>query len=221
MSQFPNDPTRPVRLEKAEAWRARGENPYPYSFDRSHTADALQTKYADLADDTLTEDNVTIAGRIVAMRNSGMFIVLDDGSNRIQVFSHKSVLSEAELEKLKLLDIGDWLGVKGVVRRTKRGELTVNTEALTILCKALRALPEKYHGLSDIETRYRQRYLDLITNEGSRTTLRQRSMAMQNIRHFLSEKGFLEVETPMLHTIAGGAVAKPFITRISPFQQFC
>ena len=131
---------------------------------------------------------------------------------RSRVFSHKDYLDEAGLATLKLLDIGDLIGVEGKVRRTPRGELTVNAAAITVLAKALRPLPEKFHGLSDIELRYRQRYVDLIMNPQSRETLRRRSRVVSEMRAYLLERGYLEVETPMLHTIQGGASAKPFIT---------
>ena len=155
---------------------------------------------------------MSVAGRIRAMRNSGMFIDLHDASGKIQIFSHKDYLRADDLPLLKLLDIGDLIGVEGLVRRTPRGELTVNAEHMTMLAKALRPLPEKYHGLADIELRYRQRYLDLIMNPQSRETLRRRSRIVAAMRGWLIERGYLEVETPMLHTIPGGAAAKPFVT---------
>jgi lysyl-tRNA synthetase class 2 len=146
------------------------------------------------------------------MRNSGMFIDLHDASGKIQVFSHKDVLSPEALALLRLFDIGDLIGVEGRVRRTPRGELTVNASGLTMLAKALRPLPEKYHGLADIELRYRQRYLDLIMNPQSRETLRRRSRIIAAMRGWLLDRDYLEVETPMLHAIPGGAAAKPFVT---------
>ena len=210
---LPSDnPLRAPRLEKLAAMREAGIEPYPYSFKTDSTAAALHHGYADLADDTVTEDTVRIAGRIRAMRNNGMFIDLHDATGKIQVFSHKDFLSEPELAKLKLLDIGDMLGIEGQVRRTRRGELSVNARAITVLAKALLPLPEKYHGLTDVEARYRQRYLDLIMNESSREVLRTRSRVVSEIRAFMTGRGFLEVETPMLHPILGGASAKPFVT---------
>src|SRR5437764_11145758 len=146
------------------------------------------------------------------MRNSGMFIDLHDATGKIQIFSHEDFLSAEDLALLRLLDIGDLIGVEGRIRRTPRGELTVNGTALTVLAKALRPLPEKYHGLADVELRYRQRYLDLIMNPQSRDTLRRRSRIVAALRSHLSERGYVEVETPMLHTIPGGASAKPFVT---------
>src|SRR5207248_10955284 len=147
-----------------------------------------------------------------AMRNSGMFIDLHDASGKIQIFCHKDYLPAGQLALLRLLDIGDLIGVEGLIRRTPRGELTVNATALTVLAKSLRPLPETYHGLADIELRYRQRYLDLIMNPQSRETLRRRSRIVAAMRSFLLARDYLEVETPMLHTIPGGAAAKPFIT---------
>src|SRR6266481_6401667 len=141
-----------------------------------------------------------------------MFIDLHDASGKIQIFSHKDFLAPDALALLRLFDIGDLIGVEGKVRRTPRGELTVNAAAVTLLAKSLRPLPEKYHGLADIELRYRQRYLDLIMNPQSRETLRRRSRVVAEMRAFLLARGYLEVETQMLHTIAGGATAKPFVT---------
>jgi lysyl-tRNA synthetase class 2 len=207
-----DDSLRSVRLAKLDALRELGVEPYPTSFARSDKAAALDARYAGLAPGSETEDFVRIAGRIRAIRNSGMFIDLHDPSGKMQVFSHRDYLPEAGLATLKLLDIGDLIGVEGRVRRTPRGELTVNATAITVLAKALRPLPEKYHGLADIELRYRQRYVDLIMNPQSRETLRRRSFIIGEIRTCLLERGYLEVETPMLHTIQGGATAKPFVT---------
>src|SRR5277367_2468829 len=158
------DPLRAVRLAKLEALRELGVDPYPVAFARSDEAAALETRYAELPAGTDTGDTVRVAGRIRALRNSGMFIDLHDASGKIQIFGHKDFLSVEGMATLKLLDIGDLIGVEGQVRRTPRGELTVNATALTVLAKALRPLPEKFHGLADIELRYRQRYVDLIMN---------------------------------------------------------
>jgi lysyl-tRNA synthetase, class II len=206
------DPFRRVRLEKLAALQSLGIDPYPVSFARTAEAAALETRHAALPAGSETEERVRVAGRIRAIRNSGMFIDLHDASGKIQIFSHKDFLSPDQLALLRLLDIGDLIGVEGLVRRTPRGELTINAAAITVLAKALRPLPEKYHGLADIELRYRQRYLDLIMNPQSRETLRRRSRIVAAMRGFLLSRGYLEVETPMLHTIPGGAAAKPFIT---------
>lgn len=203
---------REVRIEKLQAWRDKGVNPYPYHFEKTHSHQALQEKYKDLPTGTETEDVVSVAGRVMAVRNSGMFIDLQDPSEKIQVFCHKENLSEEQLELLKLVDIGDLIGVTGTIRRTPRGELSVKTTRYELLAKSLLPLPEKYHGLTDVEIRYRQRYLDLIMNTESRDTLRNRCLIVTEIRRVLLDKGFLEVETPMLQTIAGGAAARPFVT---------
>jgi len=206
------DPLRAVRIGKRDSLKALGVDPYPYSFARTDEALDLEKRYADLAASIETEDLVRVAGRIRALRNSGMFIDLHDASGKIQVFCHRDLLGPEELAVVRLLDIGDLIGVAGLIRRTPRGELTVNARSITVLAKALRSLPEKYHGLADIELRYRQRYLDLIMNPQSRDTLRRRSRVVAAMRRYLSERGYVEVETPMLHTIQGGASAKPFVT---------
>jgi lysyl-tRNA synthetase class 2 len=206
------DPLRSVRIDKRESLQALGVDPYPYSFERTHEASQLERRYAGLAAGAETEDRVRVAGRIRAMRNSGMFIDLYDASGKIQIFCHKDLLGRETLGIVRLLDIGDLIGVDGLVRRTPRGELTINASGVTVLAKALRPLPEKYHGLADVELRYRQRYLDLIMNPQSRDTLLQRSRVVAAMRGHLAERGYVEVETPMLHTIPGGASAKPFVT---------
>ena len=212
MSADDDDPLRRVRLDKLETLRGMGIDPYPVSFSRTDQAAALDERYAALAVGAETNDQVRVAGRIRAMRNNGMFIDLHDTSGKIQIFSHKDFLVPDALALLRLFDIGDLIGVEGRVRRTARGELTVNAMALTLLAKTLRPLPEKYHGLADIELRYRQRYLDLIMNPQSRETLRRRSGIIAEMRAYLLAHDYLEVETPMLHAIPGGAAARPFVT---------
>jgi len=203
---------RAARLEKLVALRRLGIEPYPYAFPVTATAAALDDKYRELAAGAMTEDAVAVAGRVRAMRNNGLFIDLHDASGKIQIFSHADSLAPGQLQIMRLLDIGDIIGVDGKVRRTPRGQLTINATRLTLLTKSLLPLPEKYHGLADIETRYRQRYLDLIMSEQSRDTLQKRSRIIAAIRRLLTARGFLEVETPMLQAIPGGAAAKPFIT---------
>src|SRR5215469_2039676 len=212
MSDDAEDPLRAVRLGKLESLRARGIDPYPYRFARTDEAAELERHYAELAAGAETDKRVRVAGRIRAIRNSGMFIDLHDASGKIQIFCHRDYLEPRGLAVMRLLDIGDLIGVEGLVRRTPRGELTVNASTLSVLAKTLRPLPEKYHGLADVELRYRQRYLDLIMNPESRKTLRCRSRIVTALRNHLIRRGFLEVETPMLHTIPGGASAKPFVT---------
>ena len=208
----PEDPLRAVRINKLESLKAQGIDPYPYGFERTHEAAELERLYSGLAAGAETGERVCVAGRIRAVRNNGMFIDLHDATGKVQIFCHRDNLSLEALAIVRLLDIGDLIGVEGLVRRTSRGELTVNATAIAVLAKTLRPLPEKYHGLADVELRYRQRYLDLIMNEESRETLRRRSRIVAAMRDHLVERGYLEVETPMLHTIPGGASAKPFIT---------
>ena len=212
MTDDTEDPLRAVRVGKREGLRAQGIDPYPYSFARTREASELERCYAGLAAGVETGKRVRVAGRIRAMRNSGMFIDLHDATGKIQIFCHRDHLSPDGLAIVRLLDIGDLIGVEGLVRRTPRGELTINAEALTVLAKSLRPLPEKYHGLADVELRYRQRYLDLIMSSESRKTLRWRSRIIAEMRSQLLGRGYLEVETPMLHAIPGGASAKPFVT---------
>ena len=201
-----------AKLKKLAALEATGTQPFPHKFHRTHKQGELQERYADLAPGTETEDKVSIAGRIMAMRNNGMFIDLHDPSGKIQVFCHKDSTPEDQMVKLDHYDLGDIIGVTGTIRRTPRGELSVRALELTMLTKSFLPLPEKYHGLSDVESRYRQRYLDLIMNEQSRNVLRARTKIIKSIREFMNNMGALEVETPILHGLLGGASAKPFIT---------
>lgn len=206
------DQIRQIRIQKLADLADKNVNPYPYVFNKTADAQELQEKYKDIEPGVETEDVYSVAGRVMAVRNSGMFIDLMDASGKIQIFSHKQNLNEAQLQILKLIDIGDIVGFTGTIRRTPRGELSIKATELTMLSKSLLPLPEKFHGLTDVETRYRQRYVDLIVNEDVRDTLRKRSLIIQKIREFLTKRGFLEVETPMLHPQAGGANARPFIT---------
>lgn len=204
---------RQQRIDKLSTWpEEHGKNPFPYKYEKSHTNAELQDKYKDLPDKTETEDIVHVAGRIMAIRNTGMFLDVMDATGKIQVFCHKESLPEPFLSQLKLLDIGDIVGATGNIRRTPRGELSVRATSFELLTKSLLPLPEKHHGLTDKETRYRQRYLDLIVNEDTRHTLRQRSQMIAAIRNYLIDRDFLEVETPILQLMAGGAAAKPFLT---------
>ena len=203
---------RQARIQKLADLADKGINPYPYSYDKNASAKMLQDKYKDLPAGEETEDKYSVAGRIMAMRNSGMFIDLMDDSGKIQIFCHKENMDEEAIKTLKLLDVGDIAGFSGTIRRTPRGELSIKVTEYKLLTKSIKTLPEKFHGLTDVETRYRQRYLDLIMNESTKDTLRKRSMIIQKIRQYLTNLGFLEVETPMLQTQAGGAAARPFIT---------
>ena len=203
---------RDSRLAKLHTLEDRGYNPYPYRFKPDSFAADLQEKYKDLEAGVDTEDRVTVAGRAMAVRNSGMFIDLKDVSGKIQAFCHKNHLSEDDLAVLKCLDVGDIVGISGYVRRTPRGELSIAAEKFDIISKSLQPLPEKFHGLTDIDARYRQRYVDFIMNDDSREIFRKRCRITSAVRRYFEDNGFLEVETPMLHPIMGGASAKPFIT---------
>lgn len=201
-----------AKIENLKQLQLRGVNPFAYRFDVTAYAADLQKKYEGLADGETTEDVVSVAGRIMSNRNSGMFIDLKDTTGKIQIFSHKEHVPAEVLEQMAYYDIGDIIGVTGKVRRTPRGELTINTQKVEMLTKSVRPLPEKYHGIHDVEIKYRKRYLDLIMNDESRETFRQRSKIIAFIRNILTDENFMEVETPMLHSIAGGASAKPFLT---------
>lgn len=201
-----------IRYNKLCAFEGQSINSYPARAKRTHKTSDLITKYQDLESGVKTEDQVSVAGRIMSMRNSGMFIDLHDDSGKVQIYTDVKNISESTKNILDKLDIGDFISVTGVIRRTPRGELTVNSMNFTILAKSLLPLPDKYHGLNDVETKYRQRYIDLIANPESRHKLLSRSKIITEMRKILTEQGFLEVETPMLHPIAGGAIAKPFVT---------
>lgn len=203
---------REAKAHKLSLLKAAGYDPYPHKFDRTHKAGDLQDKYKDLESGVETEDRVAVAGRIMAMRNNGMFLDLNDPTGKIQVFCHKDSMSEEQLKKLDFMDIGDIIGAVGTIRRTPRGELSVRAHDVDMLTKSLLVLPEKHHGLTDVEQRYRQRYLDLIMNDDSRQKLLMRSKIISTIRRFMEEQGAIEVETPMMHPILGGASAKPFVT---------
>ena len=214
---------RATRLAKRAALFEAGQNPYPeHSEIEDYVAD-IEAKYADLADGEDTEDVVKIGGRVVAKRGQGkiMFIVVRDATAEIQLFCRINDMDEAAWNTLKALDLGDILGVTGVVVRTQRGQLSVAPKSATLLSKAVRPLPEKFHGLSDKETRYRQRYVDLIANDDVRETFRKRSQILSTFRRFMESDGYMEVETPILQTIQGGATDKPFITHFNALDQEC
>ena len=195
---------------------ALGVDPYPHRFERTDTVTQLVAAHADKTGEQLEAARVetTTAGRVLAIRSFGKanFLVISDGSARIQVYVRKDSLSEREFAVFKLLDFGDFVGVRGHLFRTKTNELTIWATAFEFLAKCFIPLPEKWHGLQDIETRYRQRYLDLIVNPESRRVFEIRSRVLASIRQFLNARGYLEVETPMMQPIAGGALARPFVT---------
>ncbi len=214
---------RALRLKRREEFMAEGTNPYPeHSEVRDYAAD-IEAKYADLADGEDTEDVVKIGGRIVAKRGQGkiMFVVVRDATADIQLFCRINDMTEADWELLGRLDVGDIINVEGVVVRTRRGQLSIAPRQIALLSKSVRPLPEKFHGLSDKETRYRQRYVDLIVNEDVRETFRKRSAIIAAFRRYMEEDGYMEVETPILQTIQGGATAKPFITHFNALNQEC
>lgn len=214
---------RATRLAKRAALFEAGQNPYPEHSELEDYVADIEAKYAGLADGEDTEDVVKIAGRVVAKRGQGkiMFIVVRDATAEIQLFCRINDMDEAAWNTLKSLDLGDILGVTGVVVRTQRGQLSVAPKSATLLAKAVRPLPEKFHGLSDKETRYRQRYVDLIANDDVRETFRKRSQILSTFRRFMESDGYMEVETPILQTIQGGATAKPFITHFNALDQEC
>ena len=214
---------RATRLAKRAALFEAGQNPYPEHSELEDYVADIETKYAELADGEDTEDVVKIGGRVVAKRGQGkiMFIVVRDATAEIQLFCRINDMDEAAWNTLKALDLGDILGVTGVVVRTQRGQLSVAPKSATLLSKAVRPLPEKFHGLSDKETRYRQRYVDLIANDDVRETFRKRSQILSTFRRFMESDGYMEVETPILQTIQGGATAKPFITHFNALDQEC
>lgn len=210
---------RATRIEKAATLQQRGMNPYAYRWERTHTAAMLQKKYANLTAGDAVGDRVSVAGRIMARRVFGKlaFFTLQDESGTIQLYLDKQTISaamgETAFSDLKqLTDVGDILGAVGTLKRTEKGELSVVVEDYSLLTKALLPLPDKWHGLTDVEKRYRQRYVDLIVNPHVRDTFRKRALITAAIRQYLNEQGFIEIETPVLQAEAGGAEARPFIT---------
>jgi lysyl-tRNA synthetase class 2 len=203
------------RREKLKTLAAKGINPYPYHFDRTHTVAALARDFACVLPEHGSEQTIRTAGRVVTVRDMGKscFAHIADGPDRIQIYVKKDIVGEAVYQLFqKDTDIGDFVGVEGHMFRTRTNELSVRVTGFTLLAKSLRPLPEKWHGLKDVETRYRQRELDLITNADVQSLFRRRSALIQSIRQTLYGEGFLEVETPLLQAQAGGAAARPFET---------
>lgn len=212
------------RMEKAERIRARGGEPFAYRFGRSATIGDARHAYESQERDAADPDKLAVparlAGRVTALRRHGksIFADLQDESGRIQIYFSKKSVGDAAYEALDDVDLGDFLGVAGPVKRTRTRELTVFAESVEMLTKALRPLPEKYHGLTDVETRYRRRYLDLVANPEVRDVFRKRVLLINTLRAWLNDREFLEVETPMLHPIPGGATARPFITHHNTYD---
>ncbi|ONI44040.1 lysine--tRNA ligase [Candidatus Epulonipiscioides gigas] len=199
-----------VRLEKLQNLQDIGKDPFKM------TSFAITNKSIDITNkfDELEGTEVSVAGRIMAKRDMGKasFIHIQDEVGRVQSYIKKDELGEEEYSLFKKLDIGDIVGVNGIVFKTQKGEISIRAKEIVLLSKSLKVLPEKFHGLKDTETRYRQRYVDLIVNPEVKETFVKRSLIIREMRRFLDDEGFLEVETPILHTIAGGAAAKPFVT---------
>jgi lysyl-tRNA synthetase, class II len=217
-----SDEIRAARLEKVAQLRQLGFDPYAYQWESTHHAADLQEKYADLPSGEEVEVEVAIAGRILARRVFGKlaFFTLQDETGAIQLYLDKTRIQESMAERdpdafdhvKQLTDVGDILGVRGTIKRTEKGELSVYVKQYAILTKSLLPLPDKWHGLTDVAKRYRQRYVDLIVNPEVRATFRRRALITAAIRRYLDQHGFIEIETPVLQAEAGGAEARPFIT---------
>jgi lysyl-tRNA synthetase class 2 len=209
------------RRQKLDRIRRRGIEPYPYGYHRSHTTEQALALLETQEKKSRAKATTSLAGRIMAHRPMGKISFLDlrDGSGKIQLCFYKDRLSEESLKLFQDLDIGDIIGVSGKLFRTKSGEPTLEVESLTLLAKSLQPLPEKWHGLVDVDKRYRQRYLDLIANAETKETFRVRSQVIAAIRQFLNQRGFIEVETPVLQPSAGGALANPFTTHHQALDQ--
>ncbi|WP_010279289.1 lysine--tRNA ligase [Paenibacillus senegalensis] len=205
-----------IRRDKLDELRQLGVDPFGQKYERTHTARDIINKYDQSTKEELADLNaeVSVAGRIMQKRGMGKasFAHIQDLTGKIQIYVRQDSIDEVEYKAFDILDIGDLVGVKGVVFKTKTGETSIKVQSLQVLTKSLYPLPDKFHGLKDVETRYRERYVDLIVNEEVKDTFITRSKIIQSMRRYLDSKGYLEVETPTLHTIAGGAAAKPFIT---------
>ena len=223
-SEHPDDPDQSTgsglaaeklrRLARVTELRNRGEQPYPYRFDRSHTLGEVRAEWGSLDDGIETEHAVTVAGRIMLKRDSGklIFATIRDREAEIQLFVSKAMIGDGGFDDVRHLDLGDWVGVHGTVMTTRKGELSIKADRVELLSKAMRPLPDKWHGLTDTDTRFRQRYADLIVNEEARRNFEIRHEIISSFRRTLHAEGFIEVETPVLHAEAGGAHARPFVT---------
>jgi lysyl-tRNA synthetase, class II len=210
-----NDQLR-VRREKMNSLREKGMDPFGKRFERTHLTDQLISEYGEMEKEEIEAKNVSvkIAGRIMTKRGKGKagFAHIQDLAGQIQIYIRQDAVGEEQYEVFDTADLGDIIGVEGTLFKTKVGELSIKAQNFVFLSKALRPLPEKFHGLKDVEQRYRQRYLDLITSSESKNTFINRSRIIQSMRRYLDGQGYLEVETPLMHSIAGGASARPFIT---------
>jgi lysyl-tRNA synthetase class 2 len=205
---------RARRLGRLEAMRDAGTEPYPYRFDRTHRLAEVREGWGGLEPGVETDDAVAVAGRLLRKRDSGklLFATVRDRDGEIQLFVSKAEVGDAAFADAKELDLGDWVGVEGTVMTTRKGELSVKVARLQLLAKAVRPLPDKWHGLTDVDTRFRQRYVDLIVNDEARRAFEVRHEVIASFRRTLQAHGYIEVETPMLHVEAGGAHARPFTT---------
>lgn len=210
-----------VRKAKRAALIEAGIDPYGHAVKRTHTVAQLNSEYVHLEDGESTEDEVLVVGRIMAKRNQGkiVFMGLRESGEDIQLFCRINNLGEEAFAALCDLDVGDWIAVTGTMMRTRRGQLSIAVDSFELMSKSLRPLPEKFHGLTDKETRYRQRYVDLVMNPEVRTTFERRFKIVSAIRRYMDGEGYYEVETPFLHSIIGGANAKPFITHFNALDR--
>lgn len=211
----------PTKLQKLKELREKGVNSYPYTFNQSHHAKEINETYVSLQKSEKTKNKVSVAGRVMLKRVMGKaaFLHLQDQTGRVQLYLSTDIIGKDKYDLFsKKVDVGDIIGTEGEIFKTKMGEVTIEVKSIEILCKSLLMLPEKYHGLKDIELKYRQRYLDLIMNPETKEVFIKRSKMIKVIRDFFVEKGFMEVETPILQTIYGGANAKPFVTHINAWD---
>ncbi|MDR9451621.1 MAG: amino acid--tRNA ligase-related protein, partial [Acidimicrobiia bacterium] len=207
-------PLTAQRLAKVEAMRAAGDEPYPVRFERTARTADLHAEFGKLEAGRETGRQVAVAGRVLNLRRLGklIFAVLQDGWGTVQLFIDRKTLGEDGFDSFETIDSGDWIGCRGEVMTTRRGELSVRISSFELLAKGLRPLPEKWHGLQDKERRYRQRYLDLIVSDDARRVARVRTRVLSELRRQFEVRDFIEVETPVLQSLAGGALARPFAT---------
>jgi lysyl-tRNA synthetase class 2 len=216
------DDLRKIKIAEVEELRLKGYNPYPYKFEKTHSNREIKEKYSKLENgQTVEEDNVNVAGRVMTIRYHGKssFFVLKDSEDRLQIYINQNAVGKERYELFKEhIKIGDFVGVKGFPFKSKTGEVTVFTKDIEILSKAIRTMPEKWHGIKDKEIIYKQRYVDMIANDASIKNFKIRFEIIKAIREFLWQKGFVEVETPVLHHLTGGASARPFVTHLNVYD---